>query len=71
MVVRKIIESLIPNIPKRGFSPQQLLDWLIDYLEEENLRILLTLDEADYLIRSEADTLYDLTRFQRFQRKAG
>ncbi len=63
MVVRKIIESLIPNIPKRGFSPQQLLDWLIDYLEEENLRILLTLDEADYLIRSEADTLYDLTRF--------
>jgi len=62
MVVRKTIESLIPSIPKRGFSPQQLLGWLIEYLEDENIRHLLALDEADYLIRTEADTLYDLTR---------
>lgn len=62
MVIRKTVESLIPSVPKRGFSPQQLLNWLIDYLEDENIRLLLTLDEADYLIRNEADTLYDLTR---------
>jgi cell division control protein 6 len=62
MVVSKIAEHLIPGIPKRGFSPKQYLTWILDYLEEENAKLLLCLDEADYIIRNDPELLYDLTR---------
>jgi cell division control protein 6 len=62
MIVKKIVESLFPQIPKRGFSPQQMLEELLKYLEEEDIKLLLCLDESDYLIRTDPDILYNLTR---------
>ncbi len=62
MIVKKIVEGLFPQIPKKGFSPQQLLEELLKYMEEEDIKILLCLDESDYLIRTEPDILYSLTR---------
>lgn len=62
MIVSKIAESLIPGVPKRGFSPRQYIEWIMDHLEAEDMKILLCLDEADYLIRNDPSALYDLTR---------
>jgi len=62
MIVNKIAESLISGIPKRGFSPKQYLSWILEYLENENIKLLICLDEADYIIKNDPEALYDLTR---------
>ncbi len=62
MIVTKIAESLIPGIPKRGFSPKQYLTWIMDFLEEENSKLLLCLDEADYAMRNDPEIFYDISR---------
>ncbi len=62
MIITKIAESLIPGIPKRGFSPKQYLTWVMDFLEEENSKLLLCLDEADYAMRNDPEIFYDLSR---------
>src|SRR5207302_957498 len=43
-------------IPQRGFSSEELLHILLDQLESKNLHIILTLDEADVLIKAEGST---------------
>jgi cell division control protein 6 len=39
-----------------------MLEELLKYLEEEDIKLLLCLDESDYLIRTDPDILYNLTR---------
>jgi cell division control protein 6 len=62
MVVKRIADAIIPNLPSRGLSAQELLDIVWDYLEEKNIYIFAVVDELDYLARSSPDTLYMLTR---------
>jgi cell division control protein 6 len=61
LIIRKIAQSLIPNIPNRGLSVQEFFNLIWNYLEENNLYILLTLDEVDFIIENEA-LLYFLSR---------
>src|SRR2546428_4314411 len=65
MILKRVLQNFTPQFPQRGFSTEELLHILLDQLESKNLHIILTLDEADVLIKAEGSTsLYNLTRIQ-------
>ncbi len=65
MILKRIVQSLAPQFPQRGFSSDELLHALLDQLEEKNMYMVLALDEAEALIKTEGSTsLYNLTRIQ-------
>lgn len=65
MVLRRVVKSLKPEFPDRGYAANELLEILIQILDEENIQLLLCLDEVDALIEREgSDSLYYLTRIQ-------
>ncbi|MFX0080125.1 MAG: Cdc6/Cdc18 family protein [Candidatus Hodarchaeota archaeon] len=61
-VLIRIIQLINKNFPKRGYSPQDLLEILIDYLNQQDTHILIVLDELSYLINKGEDLIYSLTR---------
>ena len=61
-VLIKIIHSLNKSFPKRGYSPQDLLEVLNEYLNTHDLHLLIVLDELSYLIQNGGDLIYSLTR---------
>jgi cell division control protein 6 len=65
-VMATILKGLGVNIPKRGFSAEELLEALKQWLVSNEVHLVLTLDETNYLeshnhTRS-FDLLYSLTR---------
>ncbi|GAI75037.1 unnamed protein product, partial [marine sediment metagenome] len=58
----KIVRALNKNFPKRGYSPQDLLDIIVDSINNRNLQLLIVLDELGYLINKGGDLIYYLTR---------
>jgi len=65
MILKRVLQTFTPQFPQRGFSSEELLHILLDQLEDKKLHIILTLDEADSLIKAEGSTsLYNLTRIQ-------
>jgi cell division control protein 6 len=61
-VLIKIIRLINKKFPKRGYSPQDLLENLIDFLNKQDIHILIVLDELSYLINKGEDLIYLLTR---------
>ena len=61
-ILIKIIRIINKNFPKRGYSPQDLLEILLDLLNIQNLHLLIVLDELNYLIDKGEDLIYLLTR---------
>ncbi|MFX1315137.1 MAG: Cdc6/Cdc18 family protein [Promethearchaeota archaeon] len=61
-VLVKIIRLIDENFPQRGYSPQDLLEFIIDYLNKNDLHLLIVLDELSYLINKGEDLIYSLTR---------
>jgi len=65
LILSKVMGSLHPNFPKRGFSAEELLEMLLEALDSENVYLILTLDELESLIWKEgSDPIYNLTRVQ-------
>ncbi|MFW9962015.1 MAG: ORC1-type DNA replication protein [Candidatus Sifarchaeia archaeon] len=63
LVFLRVLREFIPKFPRRGHSPDELLQMLVEVLDEEDRYLLLILDELDYFIKQKgADILYDLTR---------
>jgi cell division control protein 6 len=63
LVFLRALREFKPKFPRRGHSPDELLQMLVEVLDEEDQYLLLILDELDYFIRQRgADILYDLTR---------
>jgi cell division control protein 6 len=63
LVYLKILRAFKPKFPRRGHSPEELLQMITEVLDREDHYLLLILDELDYFIRQKgADILYDLTR---------
>ncbi|MFX1366985.1 MAG: ORC1-type DNA replication protein [Promethearchaeota archaeon] len=63
LVYLRILREFRPKFPRRGHSPEELLNMIVEVLDEEDSYLLLILDELDYFIRQRgADILYDLTR---------
>ena len=61
-VLIKIIRTINPNFPKRGYSPQELLEVILEHLNNHELHLLIVLDELSYLINDGGDLIYSLTR---------
>ena len=61
-VLIKIVLALNKNFPKRGYSPQDLLDVIVETINSQNLHLLIVLDELSYLINKGGDLIYSLTR---------
>ncbi|MFW9785247.1 MAG: Cdc6/Cdc18 family protein [Candidatus Heimdallarchaeota archaeon] len=61
-VLIKIVRLINDKFPKRGYSPQDLLEILVDFLNYQNAHILIVLDELSYLINKGEDLIYSLTR---------
>jgi cell division control protein 6 len=59
-VLIKIIHSMDKSFPKRGYSPQDLLEILTEYLNTHDLHLLIVLDELNYLIQKGGDLIYSL-----------
>jgi cell division control protein 6 len=63
LVYLKILREFRPKFPRRGHSPEELLQIILEELDSEDRYLLLILDELDYFIKQRgADILYDLTR---------
>lgn len=63
LVYLRMLRAFKPKFPRRGHSPEELLQMIIEVLDREDQYLLLILDELDYFIRQRgADILYDLTR---------
>lgn len=61
-VLVKIISEFIEHFPKRGYSPQDLLEIIYDLLNKQKLHLVIVLDELSYLINNSGDFIYSLTR---------
>jgi len=61
-VLIKIIRTINTNFPKRGYSPQELLEIIQEHLNDHELHLLIVLDELSYLINDGGDLIYSLTR---------
>jgi len=61
-VLIKLIQLIDNKFPKRGYSSQDLLDILIEFLYRHDLHLLIGLDELSYLINKHEDLIYSLTR---------
>ncbi|MEE9378283.1 MAG: AAA family ATPase [Candidatus Lokiarchaeia archaeon] len=61
-VLVRLVQLVDNKFPKRGYSSQDLLDILIEFLQRYDLHILIVLDELSYLINKNEDLIYSLTR---------
>ena len=59
-----ILRQLVPAFPVRGFSAAELLTYMCSIMKERNQKLLLCLDEIDYLVSKAKgqDILYALIR---------
>jgi len=65
LIMKRTLEKLAPEFPKRGFAPEELLQVLMDMLDDQNAHLILVLDELESLIQTEGSTpIYNLTRIQ-------
>ncbi len=63
LIMQRVADQLDIKVPRRGFSSQELIYLIWNHLKTSNKYLLLTIDEADYLVRREnTGVLYDLTR---------
>jgi cell division control protein 6 len=63
LVFLRALREFKPEFPRRGHSPEELLQMLVEVLDDEDRYLLLILDELDYFIKQRgSDILYDLTR---------
>jgi len=63
LVYLRMLREFKPKFPRRGHSPEELLQMLVEILDAEDRYLLLILDELDYFINQRGgNILYDLTR---------
>ncbi|HEY7110947.1 MAG TPA: AAA family ATPase [Nitrososphaeraceae archaeon] len=67
-IYRFLLEKIAPELPAQGLSAEEMLRYLLSYLRENKIYVLIILDEIDYLIRSSKDSsiIYDFTRLNEF-----
>ncbi len=63
LIYLRMLREFRPTFPRRGHSPEELLQMVVEVLDAEDRYLLLILDELDYFIRQNGpEILYDLTR---------
>lgn len=64
VVAKRLAQRVLPGLPERGFSAQELLDLTWRGLNDQDAFLVVALDEVDYFIKSAGEhPLYALTRF--------
>ncbi len=61
-VIYNILTALVPNTPKRGFSTQDLVESVYQFLQKNKIYLFLILDEINYLVDRDPEVIYALTR---------
>ncbi len=63
-VLRKIGKDLGLNIPRRGFSTQEVTEYIVNFLDKNGYNLYLVIDETDVLLRRPEgnNILYTLLR---------
>ena len=62
-VLNAVLTALVPSFPRRGLGYVDLLKALWQCLEQGDLQLVVTLDEAHYLLARQAkEVIYDLLR---------
>ncbi|RLI36976.1 hypothetical protein DRO55_02360 [Candidatus Bathyarchaeota archaeon] len=63
ILYRSMLNKIAPGTATRSLSPEEMLTRLVQYLEENDEYILITVDEISYFLKSSKEHLiYDLTR---------
>ncbi len=63
LILQRVITAFRPNFPKRGYSTEELLQFLMEMLDDKNAYLILALDELESLIANEGtEAVYKLTR---------
>lgn len=64
-ILHRALAVFEPTFPARGYSADELLNFLLKALDAENTYMILSLDEFDSLVEKEgSDAVYKLTRLQ-------
>ncbi|MEM4841042.1 MAG: ORC1-type DNA replication protein [Sulfolobales archaeon] len=62
-VVNEVVKQLRLPIPQRGLSVREVLNYMLDLIDSENIYVIATLDEFDYFINvAGSDAVYFLVR---------
>jgi cell division control protein 6 len=62
-VLLHMLRHFEERFPDRGFNPDIMMNEIRKHVEKRGLRLLVVLDEADWLHRDKSQTVYWLTRF--------
>jgi cell division control protein 6 len=64
LILVETMRKFHPTFPSRGYSTEEVLNALVEHLDKHDQKLLLVLDELDYLVETEgSDFLYLLTRY--------
>lgn len=62
-ILRKVVENLELDLPRRGYSDEEILQVLVKFLSSNKIRMILCLDEVEALVAEEGGSpIYLLTR---------
>jgi cell division control protein 6 len=62
-LIRGIAERINIPFPTKGLSTEELMNRILDYIYDKNIRLILALDEFDFLVKEEgSEAVYFLTR---------
>jgi len=65
LILHHIVSVFHPNFPRRGYSAEELLRFLMQILDEQEAHVVLALDEFGSLVEREgSEAVYKLTRLQ-------
>lgn len=62
LILKCILENFNQFVPKRGLSPGELLNNLIEILKEQKIHLILILDELNFINNKDMDIVYILSR---------
>lgn len=52
-ILKRVIELLGVPLPSRGYSTEELMHGILSHLSDKNIRLILTLDEIEILLKEE------------------
>ncbi|MEM2909965.1 MAG: ORC1-type DNA replication protein [Nitrososphaerota archaeon] len=62
-ILKRVVEHLRIPLPSRGYSTEELMHGLLDYLTENELYVIMALDDVEVLIKEEgSDPFYFLMK---------
>ena len=65
LILQHAVSVFRPTFPRRGYSAEEILSTVAQFLDEDNAFAIFALDEFDSLVEREgSDAVYKLTRFQ-------